>query len=97
MTHTNSKCLFVGDFCLSNGELTMHPYVSSMHPCAKTWLSEVSILYITFCYYILGRVCVPISMRDVDTFDPFTVPTIRFNIALDFFPNNSYYPEVKAG
>ena len=36
-------------------------------------------------------------MRDVDTFDPFTVPTIRFNIALDFFPNNSYYPEVKAG
>ncbi|CAH3128586.1 unnamed protein product [Porites lobata] len=23
-----------------------------------------------------GRVCVPISMRDVDTFDPFTVPTI---------------------
>ena len=36
-------------------------------------------------------------MRDVDTFDPFTVPTIRFNFALDFFPNNSYYPEVKAG
>jgi len=23
-----------------------------------------------------GRVCVPISMKDVDTFDPFTVPTI---------------------
>ena len=88
MTHTNSKCLFVGDFCLSN---VLHA------PLCKTWLREISILYITFCYYIPGRVCVPISMRDVDTFDPFTVPTIRFNIALDFFPNNSYYPEVKAG
>ena len=25
-----------------------------------------------------GRVCVPISMNDVDTFDPFIVPTVRY-------------------
>ena len=40
MTHTNSKCLFVGDFCLSNGELTMHPHMSSMRPCAKHGLAK---------------------------------------------------------
>ena len=30
-----------------------------------------------YCTSYSGRVCVPIDIRDVDTFDPFAVPTIK--------------------
>ena len=52
-----------------------------------------SVMVLLICLFIpffiaIGRVCVPISMKDVDTFDPFTVPTIRY----DF----KYFPLIKA-
>lgn len=50
-------------------------------------LSEISWLFSkVICFTCPGRVCVPISMEEVDTFDPFTVPTIRYVLNVLFTP-----------
>ena len=49
-------------------------------PNSRIWGYAAKSKVINFLF-LEGRVCVPISMADVDSFDPFTVPTIRFGLS----------------
>lgn len=69
----------------------LHTYISKWIALVSNWvsqsLSEISWLFSkVICFTCPGRVCVPISMEEVDTFDPFTVPTIRYVLNVLFTP-----------